>query len=1365
MGAVLAAAQLAAFAAFPAQGTAKTSSSAVFFENDGDKSGWSLADGSGEISEINEDGNKWVRFTPSVGSTRMKYDFGDNKLKFEEGQKIVIEARLRADSADGRVAMHYNVGIKDKKVQYGDKTQTNAIGWNHLILWEFMGKGTGNSATFGYPNGTAGDNSQQTGLDWQTKHEGANMQGELKKENVFTVKTVWNTATHSASYYITDPSSTTTAATTDLGYATMSEYFENITMGTVAGKANYIELDYIKISVIHDNAKATLLGGGEDNEFVKAEKLDVMFSLPIDKDTLPGNITLEAEDGTAVEIESLDYDSDSRTVSIVPKTENHRLESGKYKIVIGDKIKTTAIYSDYTALGLPERVSAKADKLEFTYFASEPPQISGVPYIDGTAKHGEILTAEYNYTHADGIDEGDTQIKWYTAPAADGTYTYAGVDGKEFEIKNEHDEKYIKFEVTPKDEKGFSGAAVWSSAFAAPAAPIAENVVISGTFVAGKSVTIGYDYSDVNGDRQKQSEFFWYISDTADEASFKKLENSGKSLTITDDMNGKYIRAGVKPYANAEPGEGKEALSKIYGPVSDDLRQTTNLIKNSGFENGTTDGYSTSENGVIEAIEDADTAYSGNWCMKVTNRSGASDGWGYEMTFEKDTAYLVSLYAKRAKNTSGAGYTTYAWGPGKRPTDWEGVDYPNALTLPDGSWHEISGILVGVGGAKVMPTVTSFNDFTDMYIDDMYVGKLEISDITASVPENITIPADGEIKTKLSVSAVKNQLGTEKGMKNSSGSFPYVKFELPAGTNGMRIEEEYSDSGALKAQYLVVNNLANVGTVDLKAICDPDKTENEALRFKGVEPYTKLYPIEVSGGSGTAPRIISSRLNGTVSANAKITLTYEFYQLNNDEDKSEITWLYSEDNVTYSTLDGVNGKSYTVPADKANGYFKVVITPKTENDSGTAVTTNPVGPASAPIAEDIKVDGKPFVGEELSATYTWYDINDDERGIDQKRWLRADSADGTYTAIDGAVGDTYTLTEADIDKYIKFEVTPVSTVEPTTGKATQSAAFEGPKAPTASNLNITKNNRILTANYDYHQAGGAPEGKSIYRWTVDGRVVSDAMTYVLPSDSKITVTLEITPISSQKPYEGKAESITMTFGTSGGSGGGGGGGSVGGYAAGVANSTGSLSPNTVGSINVPEKEKTAIDAYTDVGGHWGYEAIKWAADNGIMPGKTETEFAPNDYATRRETIEYMAKLLGFEGSEYSGIFADVDGDFAEILQTFVDKGIISVDTAFRPEDGLSRQELCKIFALALGISTDNAEQTDFSDNSEIGQWAIPYVNAMCESGFVQGVGENRFSPRGKVTRAQLATLLKRAESLAEALRTAAQNAADDAAEE
>lgn len=1352
IGALVALTQLAAFAVYPLGVSAEENPSVIAY-SDGDVSDWRAFDANGTISQIEEDGNKWVRLTTEqlnwggVMIPRMVYDLGDKKIKFKEGQKIIIETRLRAQGSGsaGRAAMHYNVN--DKKVTYNGAESDNRITWNHLILWQLLGAGADKPIEFGYAGGiTQGQTLNKWISDCKTP---------LVKDSVFKVTMVWDEKANTADYLLEEPSRTVKIKSGSLGYQTTSEYLENVSISNIVTKCEYIDVDYMKISVIEENAEAELMGINEKGEFIKDKKFCVKFNYPIDESTLDGNLLIEDSDGKKVDLEKIEYDSTTYTATLVPSGEEHILDNGNYKIVVTDGIRTTDIYADYSDLGYPASIPVKSAEFAFAYFATDPPKVKGVPVIVGKSETGEKLSVQYTYYHADGIaeDEDGTLIEWFASNDENGEYKTTGITGRELELLPEYEGKFIKVRVTPKDASGMVGNTVESESFAAPSAPIAENVVISGTLVCGGNVKIGYDYYDANGDAEDESEYRWYISDSAD-GSFEPLENNTKILTITEDMSGKYLKASVLPISQKAPFKGKIKESAPYGPILDNLRDATNLVKNSGFESGNTDGYTTSgKNLKIEAVKDPAKAHSGEYYMYATNRDDVSDGWGYDIPFEAHTAYLVSVYAK-IDTAATASCTTYSW-KGNRDVDFEGIDYPNGIAVNGSDWTEVSGVLVGITSHGSKPCITAWGDNNNFMIDDMYVGKLAISDIDAEVPLEISIPSKAETKINITPTAIYNQLGTRVGMlNNATGKYPYVKYEVPAGVNGMRIEEEHDKDGNVKAVYLVVSDSANAGDAELLATVDPEKTEtNAGRRYWGVEPFTKVYTINLKGNGITTPRVMNASLSGTVNAGDVLSVSYTFYQLYNEKDESEITWFYSADGENnWQEIAGAEGTKYTIPKDKAGGFFKARIIAKTADETGNALETNLVGPPAAPYAKNAVISGEPFVGETLTGTYDWYDFNGDEHGEDLYRWFRADSKDGEYKTIENAIEKTYTLTDGDVGKYIKFEVTPVAKTEPTTGTAVTSAVFTGPMKPVAKNLSITKNNNVLTGSYEYYQEGGAPEGASQYRWLVNGAVVSTGTTYVMDSKGSVTVTFEVTPVSSREPSKGDAVSVTKTFSVKSGSGnssGGSGGG--GGYAGGSIGKNGSITPNVVPGLDDKKTEPSAADAYTDIKEHWGNEAIRWAVDNKIMTGKTDKTFEPNTFATRRETIEYFGKVLGFEGTEYTGIFEDVEsGEFANLLQTFVDKGIISRDVRFRPDDNLSRQELCKLLAISLGMDTNNGAPTAFADNDEIGTWAIPYVNAVSAEKLVLGVGENRFNPKGKVTRAQTATLLMRVSELVKA---------------
>lgn len=95
---------------------------------------------------------------------------------------------------------------------------------------------------------------------------------------------------------------------------------------------------------------------------------------------------------------------------------------------------------------------------------------------------------------------------------------------------------------------------------------------------------------------------------------------------------------------------------------------------------------------------------------------------------------------------------------------------------------------------------------------------------------------------------------------------------------------------------------------------------------------------------------------------------------------------------------------------------------------------------AAATATNVKISGTPAVGQTLTGSYTYSDINKDAEGISTYKWYRSNNAAGSgKTLIPGATGKTYKLTSADAGKYISFEVTPVALFGTKTGTPVESA--------------------------------------------------------------------------------------------------------------------------------------------------------------------------------------------------------------------------------------------------------------------------------------------------------------------------------------
>ncbi|WP_219928742.1 YDG domain-containing protein [Flavobacterium pallidum] len=96
----------------------------------------------------------------------------------------------------------------------------------------------------------------------------------------------------------------------------------------------------------------------------------------------------------------------------------------------------------------------------------------------------------------------------------------------------------------------------------------------------------------------------------------------------------------------------------------------------------------------------------------------------------------------------------------------------------------------------------------------------------------------------------------------------------------------------------------------------------------------------------------------------------------------------------------------------------------------------------APTATAVSVTGTPTIGQTLTGSYTYNDNEGDLEGTSTYRWFRADDISGSNeSAIPGATATTYQLTSTDLNKYVRFGVTPKAA----TGTPTGIEAYSSPR--------------------------------------------------------------------------------------------------------------------------------------------------------------------------------------------------------------------------------------------------------------------------------------------------------------------------------
>ena len=206
-------------------------------------------------------------------------------------------------------------------------------------------------------------------------------------------------------------------------------------------------------------------------------------------------------------------------------------------------------------------------------------------------------------------------------------------------------------------------------------------------------------------------------------------------------------------------------------------------------------------------------------------------------------------------------------------------------------------------------------------------------------------------------------------------------------------------------------------------------------------------------------------------------------------------------------------------------------------------------------------------------------------------------------------------------------------------------------------------------------------------------------------------------------------------------GGGGGGGFLvgGGTAALLASSTNNQSEGT-----------NQGKGFADLGtAQWASNAINILSERGIIAGRSETEFCPQDTITREEFLRLVIASLNIIGvSENANTFSDVDESawYVSTVETAVACGIVSgmSEEKFGVGIPITRQDMATILYRAVKYAEVNlysVAEPEFSDEDDIPDYAKEAVGALSKAKVINGMEDGTFMPKKTATRAEAAVML------------------------
>jgi len=179
-------------------------------------------------------------------------------------------------------------------------------------------------------------------------------------------------------------------------------------------------------------------------------------------------------------------------------------------------------------------------------------------------------------------------------------------------------------------------------------------------------------------------------------------------------------------------------------------------------------------------------------------------------------------------------------------------------------------------------------------------------------------------------------------------------------------------------------------------------------------------------------------------------------------------------------------------------------------------------------------------------------------------------------------------------------------------------------------------------------------------------------------------------------------------------------------------------------------------AFSDIAGHWAKAYIEEIAALGIVSGKSEGVFAPNDAITRAELTKIATKAFGISIDPVANYMPFSDVATSSWYTTYViaakENGIVQgYGEDFRPNNTINRAEALKIMLEAAGfVNYDEYWYNNYSHREwwyvwfmdvPFGSWFGKYVAYAKDAGIISGYADGSFGPANNITRAEVAKIV------------------------
>lgn len=190
-------------------------------------------------------------------------------------------------------------------------------------------------------------------------------------------------------------------------------------------------------------------------------------------------------------------------------------------------------------------------------------------------------------------------------------------------------------------------------------------------------------------------------------------------------------------------------------------------------------------------------------------------------------------------------------------------------------------------------------------------------------------------------------------------------------------------------------------------------------------------------------------------------------------------------------------------------------------------------------------------------------------------------------------------------------------------------------------------------------------------------------------------------------------------------------------------------PKTEQNVEEVVKPIEKTNTFSDMENHsWAKEAVDKLSKMGVLKGKEDNKFYPQDLVKREEFVKMIMESVKFSDLYGEILFDDVSKDswyYSYVKNAYLARIINGLsEKSFGSGKNISRQDMAVIICNALsekGVCIEKGEGVDFNDKDAISDYAKESVELLSSVGVINGDNNKNFNPKANATRAEAAKMI------------------------